>query len=249
MERLTILGSAFAVANQHQENTYLLIQTEKHQVLIDCGNNPVGKLQQAGVELNEITDLILTHAHADHMGALPLLLMDMWLDKRQTPLTIFGLDVTFEKAKALLDIFGWQNWQGMFPVKFVPVSEESIATIIDDGDVKVSVGPVKHLIPTIGVRMSFHDSHKTFVYSCDTEPCPGLETLVKGADLLIQEAAGPATGHTSPEQAGKIAAKAGVKQLVLIHYDANRPAAEQIAEAKQFFSGEVALAKDLMFFE
>ena len=117
MNRVTILGSGFAVASSTQDNTHLLIQSAECFVLVDCGNNPVGKLEHAGVQLNQVTDLVLTHAHADHMGALPLLVMDMWLCKRQTPLRIFGLPYTLERAKLLLDLFDWQKWQGMFPVE------------------------------------------------------------------------------------------------------------------------------------
>ena len=249
MERLTILGSAFAVANQYQENAYLLLQTDSHNLLIDCGNNPVGKLQQVGVAINDITDLILTHAHVDHMGALPLLLMDMWIEKRQKPLNIFGLAFTLDKAKALLAIFNWESWTGMFPVNFHVVSDSHAENIIVASDVKVMVSPVNHQVPNIGIRMNALHSQKIFVYSCDTEPCKNLEELSLGADLLIQEAAGPSAGHTSPEQAGIMARNAGVKQLVLIHYNSGRPESELISEVKKNFNGNVVLAKDLLFFE
>jgi ribonuclease Z len=249
MNRLTVLGSAFAVANRNQENAYLLVQTRSNIVLIDCGNNPVGKLEQVGVAINQITDLILTHAHADHMGALPLLLMDMWLNKRQTTLKIYGLAYTLEKAKTLLAIYNWESWQGMFPVDFLTVSAETKQEIIHAKELSISVAPVKHLVPTVGVRISFVEIHKTFVYSCDTEPCKGLDQLATGADLLIQEAAGPAKGHTSPEEAGDIANKAGVKELVLIHYDAGRTEADLLSRASSKFTGKVSLAKDLLFFE
>ena len=249
MNRLTILGSGFAVANQNQENTYLLVQTGMYTVLIDCGNNPVGKLQQAGVAINQITDLILTHAHADHMGALPLLMMDMWLCKRQTPLKVYGLDYTLEKAKALLAVYNWENWQGMFPVEFYSISADSRQEIVHARELSISAASVKHLIPTVGVRVSFVETHKTFVYSCDTEPCEGLDRLATGAHLLIQEAAGPAKGHTSPEEAGITANKAGVKELVLIHYDAGRSEEDLLSRASSNFAGKISLAKDLQFFE
>ncbi|MHC1741332.1 MAG: MBL fold metallo-hydrolase [Anaerolineaceae bacterium] len=249
MNRLTILGSSFAVANKAQENSHLLLQSDVHTVLIDCGNNPVGKLQMIGVSINDVTELILTHAHADHMGALPLLLMDMWLCKRQTPLIVYGLPFTLEKAKTLLDVFDWRNWHGMYPVEFRMVSDETIEKVISCEDIEVSVAPVKHLIPTIGVRSVFPKTNKVFVYSSDSEPCENLDILANGADLFIQESAGPGKGHSSPEEAGSTAARASVKELVLIHFDAKRPKDELIAAAEKIFKGKVLLAKDLMFFE
>jgi len=180
------------------------------------------------------------------MGALPLLLMDMWLCKRKTALNVYGLAYTLERARALLDVFAWSKWAEMFQVDFVEVSDSSETKLIDVPSLSLSVQPVKHLIPTIGVRATFHDIQKTVVYSCDSEPCDALNQLAKNADILIQEAAGPGVGHTSPTQAGETAVKAGVKKLVLIHYDAGRKAEELMSEAGESFMGEIVLAKDLM---
>jgi ribonuclease Z len=96
------------------------------------------------------------------------------------------------------------------------------------------------------MRFDLLDIGKSVVYSSDTAPCANLVGLAAGADVLIQEAAGPSKIHTSPEEAGKMAAEADVRRLVLIHYDAGRKAAEQIAEAKMHFNGDVELAHDLM---
>jgi ribonuclease Z len=246
MSGLIILGSAFAIANSRQENAHLLVRSKGRNVLIDCGNNPVGKVEQTGLALNDITDLILTHAHADHMGALPLLLMDMWLRKRIAPLHVYGLEYTLERAKQLLDVFSWQNWADMFPVEFHKVEESKVSMLIDTAELSVSVGMVQHLIPTIGVKVNLKDKCKQIVYSCDTEPCENLDRLCAGADVLIQEAAGPGKGHTSPEQAGVTAAKAGVSRLILIHFDAGREPRELIAEAGTNYLGKIELASDLM---
>ncbi|MEA5079949.1 MAG: ribonuclease Z [Anaerolineaceae bacterium] len=246
MEHTVILGSAFAIANAEQENAHLLFRSAERVVLVDCGNNPVGKLEKAGVHINQISDLVLTHAHADHMGALPLLLMDMWLRKRTSSLKIYGLPITLEKANSLLDIFDWKKWPEMFAVEFVPVSETAVQTLLDTPTLCVMTGPVVHLIPTIGVRAEFKEIREVVTYSCDGEPSAGLDQLAKGTTILIQEAAGPGKGHTSPTEAGQVAVRAGARKLVLMHYDAARAEAEMLAESKVAFSGEVVLAKDLM---
>jgi ribonuclease Z len=109
MSVVTILGSANAVPKIGQDNTHLLIQTNHKTVMVDCGDNPVVKLAAAGSHINQVNDLILTHFHADHMGSLPLLIMDMWLEKRESPLTIHGLEITLSKARSLLEVFNWQD--------------------------------------------------------------------------------------------------------------------------------------------
>lgn len=245
MQKITILGSANAVAKADQQNTHLLIETDTRKIMVDCGNHPVGNLAAVGVDINGITDLVLTHFHADHVGSLPLLVMDMWLEKRTAPLSIYGLEVTLEKARQLLDLFGWQNWPGMYAIQFVPIAENGVDGFIRDRDVTVTALPVLHLIPTIGIRIQFGEG-KVIAYSCDTEPCDNLLKLAEHADVLLQEAAGQSKGHTSAAQAGAVANQAGVKKLVLIHYDGNMPEGTLLAEARTTYAGEVTLAVDGM---
>lgn len=245
MERITILGSANAVPKVGQDNTHLLIESSEKTILVDCGDNPVAKLIAAHSSILLVTDLVLTHFHADHVGSLPLLLMDMWLEKRSSPLVIHGLKVTLEKAKRLMDLFDWRDWPGMFPVVFNEISEDGCENLIEDSGIRISALPVLHLVPTIGMRMET-SAGRVVTYSCDTEPCPNLLRLAEGADVLLQEAAGQSKGHTSPEQAGIIAAEVGVKKLVLIHYDNRIAENDLLSSAREHYDGEVIVATDMM---
>ena len=246
MERLTILGSAYAIPNQNQDNSHLLVETSKRTVLIDCGNHPVVKLGKAEISLHAVTDLIITHFHSDHVGSLPLLLMDMWLEKRTEPLRIYGLEYTISRIKAMMDLFGWQQWEAMFPVEFVLLSDSLETSLFSDEQLKVTSLPVKHLVPNVGLRMEFPARRFTVAYSSDTEPCDNVIRLARHADVLIQESAGEAKGHTSPAKAGELAAEAGVQRLVMIHYDPNVPEEKMLHDAAMSFKGRIDLAKDWM---
>ncbi len=245
MSRFLILGSANAVPKPGQENTHLLIESAEKVVMVDCGNNPVSKLVEAGTSILAVTDLVLTHFHADHVGSLPLLIMDMWLEKRSAQLTIHGLQVTIDKARQLLELFSWENWAGMFPVHFNVIPDDGAAGFITGYGCRIDALPVKHLVPTIGLRVELTDE-RVITYSCDTEPCDNLFTLAARADVLLMESAGPGKGHTSPEQAGMIAHETGVKKLVLIHYDSRKDEKVMLDEAAKHFNGQVTLAKDML---
>lgn len=245
MDRFVILGSSNAVAKTGQDNTHLFVQSGSKKILVDCGNNPMAKLGSMGISVTEITDLVLTHFHADHVGSLPLLIMDMWLEKRQEPLTIHGLEFTLEGAKKLLELFGWQEWKNMFPVIFNQVPDEKASGFIKTGEISVTAFKVQHLVPTIGLRFEF-SAGKVVSYSCDTEPCEALMSLARGADVLLQESAGEARGHTSAAQAGQIAARSGIKKLVLIHFERRMGEENLLEDAKKAFRGDVVLARDLM---
>lgn len=247
MPRVIILGTSNAIPTSEHENTHLAVVGEQRLVLVDCVSNPIVRLEQAGIDLNDVTDLILTHFHPDHVSGVPLLLMDMWLMGRRRPLNIYGLHHTLDRVEEVMRLYGWAEWPEFFPVAFCRLPLEEKTTVLDSPDFRIFSSPVQHFLPTLGLRFEFNLNEKVLAYSCDTEPCPQVVRLAEGADVLIHEAAGPATGHTSAEQAGEIAAQAEVGALYLIHYPTGRFArGNLVEEARRRFQGPVKMAEDFM---
>lgn len=249
MGKIIVLGSANAVAGLEQENTHLLFTAGERVVLVDCGSSPIPRLRRLGVDPLRLTDLILTHFHPDHVAGAPLLLMDLWLLGRREPLHVYGLADVTDRLQAMMDLYNWKRWPDFYPVVFHVLPAEEMTPVVADEALSVWASPVRHLIPTVGLRVQFHASGKAAAYSCDTEPCPAVVGLASGAQLLLHESAGQQTGHSSPAQAGEIARKAGVEALYLIHYDTTLEEAELTAAAAETFGKPVQLAKDFMEFE
>lgn len=94
---------------------------------------------------------------------------------------------------------------------------------------------------------------RTVVYSGDTRPCAAVVEASRNADLLIheatfsteEEARAKETGHSTAAEAARIAAEAGVRQLVLTHISPRytREAPELLAEARAVFP-KVTIARD-----
>jgi ribonuclease Z len=247
MSKLIILGSSNAIPTMECENTHMVIVGKEHTALVDCVSNPILRLEQARVDFNDLTDIIITHFHPDHISGLPLLLMDMWLMGRKKPLDIYGLHYTLDRVEGLMDLYSWADWPKCFPVAFhrLPLSE--MVTVLNVSDFKIICSPVRHIIPTIGLRIEFNNSGKVLAYSSDTEPCEQVVHLAERANVLIHEASGASIGHSSASQAGEIAARAEVGMLYLIHYPSGRFAQNNLAEqAHTHYHGEVALATDFM---
>ncbi len=216
MDRVKILGSASAVPGRGHENTHLFIQAGDLQVLVDCPGSPIIRLEEAGLNPLDITDIVLTHFHPDHVSGFAPLLMGLWLMGRKAVLNVYGLADTLDRAKQMMELYLWRTWPGFYPVIFHIIPEEELFVAVNTPDLRLLTSPVKHLIPTIGLRAEFKQG--VVVYSCDTEPSPVVVRLAQNADVLIHEATGELVGHTSPQQAGKIAQDAGAEVLVLIHY-------------------------------
>ncbi len=258
MPRLVILGSASVLATWEHDNTHMVFEGDDgNAVLIDCGSNPVVRLQRAGIHYEQLSDLILTHFHPDHVHGVPILLMHMWLIGMQSgrvrpPLRVHGLEHCLKRTEDTMAAFSWDEWPSFFPLAFYRVPEREHMLVLDSDEFRITSSPTVHYVPTIGVRAEVKSSGLSVVYSCDTAPTESVVRLAKDADILIHEATGtgpdPAGGHSSAAQAGEIATRAGAKRLVIIHYrvwddfDNNHI----IPSAQATFDGPIELAKDFM---
>jgi len=249
MARVIILGTSNAIPHKDHDNTHFIVMGEERAVLVDCSGNPIVRFEQAGIDFNDITDLVATHFHPDHISGVPSLLMDMWLMGRRRPLNIYGLHHTLDRLEALMGFFEWEKWPGFFPTAFVRLPASELTTALDCPDFKVIASPVEHFIPTIGLRVEFKNQ-KVFAYSCDTEPCEQVVRLAAGANVLMHESSGSSRGHSSAQQAAETAARAAAKRLLLVHYPTGAyRTTDLIADARGRFQGEVALAEDFMTLE
>jgi ribonuclease Z len=247
MPRWFFLGSAYAVADAAHENTHMVVEGRERMIMIDCVNNPIMRLQQLGLDHHQLTDLVLTHFHPDHVSGVSLLLMNLWLLGRKHLLNIYGLHHTLDRVESLMAAHDWGHWPNFFPVAFHRLPKEEMTLAFESADFRMFTSPVKHLLPTIGVRVELREIGQTVAYSCDTEPCPQIVNLARGADVLIHEAAGEGAGHSSATQAAMTAVQAGAKRLYLVHYPVGGfDASPLVAEAKKVFPGEVILAEDYM---
>ncbi len=252
MARLIVLGSAAAVSDAAHDNTHFVLQGDHGSVvLVDCGSNPLVRLKQCGVPHDELTDVILTHFHPDHVAGLPLMLMQMWLLGRKDPLHIYGLHHCIHRVEGMMTGFEWESWPEFFLVAFHRLPERDRVLVLDNDDFRVTSWPMRHFLPTIGFRIEVKTSGLVIGFSSDTEPVEAVVSLAQDADLLLHEAAGEGPGHSSATQAGEIASRAHAKRLELIHYtvnDAFDPDA-LVAGARMTFAGPIGVAQDFTVYE
>lgn len=248
MAKLVFLGTASAVAYEGHENSFFVLEGQSSSVLIDCAARPLRRLQEAGIDFDALSDLIITHFHPDHISGLPNLLMDMWLLGRNRDFHIHGNQHAISRAQKMMSLFEWDTWAGMYPVSFHEIPTIAFAPALETPDFRIIASPVEHMIPTLGLRVESREGDFTLAYSSDTNPIEATVHLAAGADILIHEAAGAAHGHSTAAEAGEIAARAGVKALYLIHYSlrGETTAETLVADAKKTFPGKVFLAEDLL---
>lgn len=146
--------------------------------------------------------------------------------------------------------------------------------VVDDDDFHVTAQRVDHSIETYAYRFEEKSSGRSVVFSGDSRKIPELAEFATGADVLVQDAGlapvdddHPDDGyvwerltepysdeqweklhrtHCTAEEAGEIAAAAGVDRLLLTHLLPYRDLGHMEAAAAEAFDGEVRVARDGM---
>lgn len=140
--------------------------------------------------------------------------------------------------------------------------------IFEDENVRVSATLVNHapVFPAFAFRFDTADG--SIVFSGDTCPCDNLITLARGADVLVHEvidrdwAEGVfpqplnsedtallhhlLAAHTTIEDVGDVAERAGVTTLVLNHLVPGNNDDSRWEKAQACFSGQLVVGQDLM---
>jgi ribonuclease BN (tRNA processing enzyme) len=254
-----------------------LLLVDEVPYVIDCGYGTVQKIVAAGVALPRIRHIFITHQHSDHNVDFGSLLLMAWASGLKTPVDCWGPPPLARIAELALathahDIDTRVADEGRPHLKqFVRVHEIATAgPVMQDDRVKVTAALVPHppIVPSFAYRFDAPD--RSIVFSGDTAPSDALVMLARGADVLVHEAMylpaidrllarvpNAATlkkhlldSHTAVEDVGRIAARAGVKLLVLSHLvPGDDPAVTDqmwIDGARQHFGGRIVVAQDMM---
>lgn len=244
------LGTSSALPDMEFSNTYLAVgKPSGCYWLIDCANSPIPRLMRADIDPLAIEGIFVTHFHPDHVYGLPayLLGLRMLAEARNwawaQPILVCARAETLSDLKALDAIFRPQGWLADLPLVYTEVPSEVGASVAETEAFRISAAPAAHTLPSMAVRFETVNASGAFVYSGDTEPTAAIEQLARGATLLVHEATGGGKGHSSPAEAGTVAALAEAERLLLIHLAGDpQLRAEACTEARSTFGGPVEIA-------
>jgi len=84
MAKLIFLGSgcAFTVGTDNYQSNMLLVSDAGKKLLIDCGSDIRYSLHRSGLSYLDITDIYISHNHADHIGGLEFIGFSTKFDPR-----------------------------------------------------------------------------------------------------------------------------------------------------------------------
>jgi ribonuclease Z len=268
--QIVILGSGVPFPDPERAGASTLVRTSAGDLLFDCGRAVLMRAAAVGANAAALRAVFLTHLHSDHITDFNDVVTTRWIMSFEpNSLPVFGPGGTatlVQATEAMLepDIrYRISHHDDLTWPPSAEVTECERGTVLTDGAVRVTAAPTDHapVRPTVGYRVDDGDS--SVVIAGDTVPCPGLDELCAGADMLVHTVIRrdlleplhvPRLNdvfdyHSTVEDAARSAARGGVGTLVLTHLvPAPRPEAEQewSDRARAHFDGTIVVARDLV---
>jgi ribonuclease Z len=255
MIEVIILGTGAAIPVRGQTNSSYLVRSGEVGLLIDCGPAILQQLDQVDLTPDVVTHIFITHRHGDHTLGYPLFRL-WWAirgpDKGPLPTTIAS-SVTWASLDELEKHTYGDTLATLGSAPRITLSATEPGSWELNEHITLRTWPMAHgdFAPVLGVRVDAGDL--AIAFTGDTTACENLVPLARDADLLVHDATFSATltpeyangahGHCTAQMAGRHAAQANVKHLVLTHIAPEYAGRHDvlIEEAEREFNGLISL--------
>lgn len=240
--KLTVLGSNGPFPAPGGACSGYLVQAGEVALVVDMGPGALSNLRKVYPDLN-VDAILLSHLHSDHMGDMLVLryaLPQLWrgeTEKRRT-MTVVAPETPETEYRMLVSsgTFEMVNARPGLKLHF--------------GQVNITLYPSNHTVETYALDIEYQG--KRIFYTGDTGPYPELVNQCSGADILLADACflnsekpGEKAQHLTAGEAGKIAAEAGVGQLICTHvWGGREDASQMLTEAREYFANSL-IAEDM----
>ncbi len=237
--RVTFLGSGSAMPTGERFQTGILVQEGGRTLLVDCGSGVLHRLQQSGVGYENVSTVLLTHHHLDHVADLLPLMKARWLAGEEH-LEIVGPQGTKSLLDDLLEVHEYMQGKLDLQVREVVPGEFSVAGF------DVSAYETRHSLPCLAYR--FGD---LFTFSGDSEAFAGLANFAEGSAILAHDCSFPddvdVSNHPTPETLGKELAGREIGRVYLTHLYPHTDGRhdEMLESIAAHYDGDVRFAEDL----
>ena len=269
---LIMLGTGHATVTKCYNTCFLLHENDEY-FMVDAGggNRILGILEEQEIKLNKIHDILVTHAHSDHILGVVWMIRKIGQLMRQGEyggnLKIYGHEQVIEGLQTICGIVLMKKVTKLFgdKIQFVVLQDRDKHRILNRDITFYDIKAEKLL------QYGFRLEEEGFIF-CGDEPLrEELYDCARGAKWMIHEAfcleaecerfKPHEKKHSTVKDACVLAEKLGIQNLVLVHTEdshirmgenssdikedcnSNRKAL-YIEEGKQFFSGNLIVPDD-----
>jgi ribonuclease BN (tRNA processing enzyme) len=206
---------------------------------MDAGPGSLAELLRH-TSLAELDAIWVSHLHLDHVGDLLnayYALAYGLLPPLARPIPVYAPAAL---GKRLAGFFEQED--ASFVSDVLELRELSDGLTVQLDGLQVVSRAVEHGCDAYGLRATAEG--RSLAYSGDCAPCPALDELAAGVDLLLCEADSGEQSpvHHTPEQVGALARRTGVGRLVVTHVGPSLSPEAATARAAEVFGGPTVSA-------
>ncbi len=275
--KLHTLGTGGPRPDPERNSACHVLEAAGRHLMFDVGRGAIQRIAQKGLPFAAIGPLFVSHHHVDHIGELSNYLITSWLAGRREPLCIYGppgtagiVDVLMKSVYDRDIAFRTEGETAFGPFVGAEVTEVRAGPVAEGEGWKVSCEEMEHghglpfgkafLARWTCLAYRVEAEGRVFSFSGDAVMCDPLIRIATGADLHLQccymAASEMTTGHfkgvgkytlACSDTAGKIAARASARRLVLTHFRQTTPALieDMRADIARDFAGPAEFSRDL----
>lgn len=261
LRQLTVLGGCGAWPEAGRACSGFLVEYDGFRLVVDLGYATLPRLLTL-VPDGRVDAVVITHEHPDHCVDLHALYRVWRFARPPMPgrLPVYAPDGVLTRLGAL-DADGEDALRAVLDHTPLPAPEpgapELPAPALAVGPFRLESIALPHWVPNAGVRLSTGSAGEpgedrcVLAYTGDTGPDPALARLGRDADLFVVEATlqgdPPADGPRflmTAREAGRAAAAAGARRLLLTHFWPGSDRSVSVAQARESFAGEILVADE-----
>lgn len=240
---VTVLGSAGTHPGPGRACSSYLVEADGFRALLDCGNGSLANLQQ-GLDVAAVDAVVLSHLHPDHFADL----YGLYYARRFHPDGPRPVRVCAPAGAE--HVIGHLVGDGETFGEICRFETVAAGDTTELGPLRVAFFAADHPVETLATRVETDGA--VVAYSGDSGPTGAIAECARDADLFVCDAtwldrAGPfpAGVHMTGVQAGRAAAEAGARRLLVTHVLPTNDPVEVAAEAARSYDGETLVAQDL----
>lgn len=242
---LVVLGSDAMYARPGGATAGYLVREDGFNLWVDVGSGTLANAQRH-LDLDDVGAVLISHRHPDHLvDMFPFFYFRQYGRETPAPATpLFGPPGVFDTMRGLLSGDAASEFATSFDFVEVDPGKD-----IEAGPFAIQTAPMAHPVPTLGLRVEAAGA--VLAYTADTGPTDHLAGLAEGAGILLAEATWQDDGGTHPPDlhltaadAGRAAASAGARRLILTHIKPGLDRDRSRREAAETFGGDVVVAEE-----
>ncbi|MGH7755007.1 MAG: MBL fold metallo-hydrolase, partial [Vulcanimicrobiaceae bacterium] len=218
-----VVGSSCAIPRPGRACSSYVMDVPAARVAFDFGTGALASLR-CHCELEDLDAIVISHMHADHFfDLIPLRYALMYGPRRSArPIPVYLPPGGERMLRGIADQFVAESPRDFFG-GVMTIATYDPARALRVGDATIRFAATTHYVTAFALRYEWDAASVT--YSADTAPDDSVARFADGSQVFLCEATLGADGtepsprgHLNGREAGALAHRAGVGQLLITHY-------------------------------